>query len=545
MPKKEVFNTQARKMIYNVNCYIKKETNEILDDLKLVTNATAAATLALRKNLTANIISLDLITNRIMSAVDKSILKEICIKLEKIREETEESHNANENKLQLLIKNLKQCQKRTAMATNSSVSTVRKISTLADNSELDAAFSTPGKKRRRIKPVTGIDNVGKGVVKRYIRNFHLANKDFLTVEKLRSKLQRDINFHGSETSVRRVIKNLGFRWKKIHNNRKILIETSKIRQQRFEYLKKIKQYRLERRPIIYTGESYVDSLLLNSKAQADSATQVQPISKDKRVVVVHAGSEAGFVPNALLTFEAGNYQHNNDNYEKWIRTQLMPNIPQNSVVVFDNTSYYDKQCDLELTLNSKKADIEDWLNQKGIKYDQHLSKQELYKIIKENREQFNTFAVDKILSEHHHSILRLPPCHSDLNPVDMAWSIIKQYVVSKNVNSDLHNTIKLVKEKVDVMWAREWMVLCDKVKAIEEEYAKYDHYIDNITEQYAIRASDDSSGSDDTQDEDDGSEMSDDNEKPCTSASVFLPPPHSSMILKDELMDPLIEEKMD
>ncbi|CAG4969731.1 unnamed protein product [Colias eurytheme] len=40
---------------------------------------------------------------------------------------------------------------------------------------------------------------------------------------------------------------------------------------------------------------------------ADGSTSglKKPISKGQGVVIVHAGSEAGFVPNALLTFKSG------------------------------------------------------------------------------------------------------------------------------------------------------------------------------------------------------------------------------------------------
>lgn len=123
-------------------------------------------------------------------------------------------------------------QKRTAFATNTSVATVRRIVTQADSSEFIAVFRTPSKKRPRAKPVTGIDNFDQGVIKRCIHNFHLTNKELPTIRKLKLKLQEDISFRGSDGSLRQMIKDLGFRWKKTENKRKVLIETSNIRLQR-------------------------------------------------------------------------------------------------------------------------------------------------------------------------------------------------------------------------------------------------------------------------------------------------------------------------
>lgn len=230
------------------------------------------------------------------STVDSSLVKQ-----------TAEVIKAANMKLNDLIGEIGKIQKRTADATNMSVGMVRKICNEASSSDLIAVFRTPGKKRPKPQPVTNIDKFDQGVIKRCIHNFHRTNNELPTVKKLKKKLEEDINFKGSERSLRRIIKSLGFQWKKTENNRKLLIETSHIRLQRIEYLKKNKQYRHEGRPIVYTDESYVDSSHSSAKAWTDGTTKglKKPISKGQRVVIVHAGCETGFIPNALLTFKAG------------------------------------------------------------------------------------------------------------------------------------------------------------------------------------------------------------------------------------------------
>ncbi|XP_039746712.1 uncharacterized protein LOC120624314 [Pararge aegeria] len=118
----------------------------------------------------------------------------------------------------------------------------------------------------------------------------------------------------------------------------------------------------------------------------------------------------------------------------------------------------------------------------------------------------DNFDQDQILAEANHSILRLPPYHPDLNPIEMAWATSKQYVASKNVKWNLQECTKLIKEKVSLMGAQEWGKICKKVKDIEEEYVKSDHVVDLLTEQFIIRV-DDSSEDDDS---DDGYEDDDD-----------------------------------
>lgn len=153
----------------------------------------------------------------------------------------------------------KETVKRTSAATKTSERTVRRIVKEGRNSEFLTVFRTPGKKRNKPKPITNIDSFDQSVVRTCVHNYHITNKELPTVEKLRRKLKEDIDFNGSERSLRRILHNLGFRWKKAENNRKVLIEKSNIRLMRIEFLSAITKYREEGRPIVYTDESYVDS----------------------------------------------------------------------------------------------------------------------------------------------------------------------------------------------------------------------------------------------------------------------------------------------
>ncbi|CAH1381646.1 unnamed protein product, partial [Tenebrio molitor] len=67
----------------------------------------------------------------------------------------------------------------------------------------------------------------------------------------------EIPFSGSESTLLRLIKELGFKWHKTEDNRKVLMESYDIRLLRIKYLKQILKYRDEGRLIFYTDESYV------------------------------------------------------------------------------------------------------------------------------------------------------------------------------------------------------------------------------------------------------------------------------------------------
>lgn len=98
-------------------------------------------------------------------------------------------------------------------------------------------------------------------------------------------------------------------WKKTTDNRKVLQESFDIRYKRIVYLRQLQQYVHEKRPIIFTDESYIHSSHVQSSIWTDgnsSKTFCKPISKGQRLIMVHAGGRCGFVPNALLIFKSGN-----------------------------------------------------------------------------------------------------------------------------------------------------------------------------------------------------------------------------------------------
>lgn len=433
---------------------------------------------------------------------------------------------------------LKMVQKRTAAATGVSVSTIKRIIAAAKDPNsaglgMAPIFRTPGKKRRGVKRITDIDSFDRGVIKRCVHNFHKTEKELPTIKLLLRKLRQDIGFNGSATSLRTILKDLGFKWKKTEDNRKLLIEHTNIRLKRIEYLQKLAQYREEGRPIIYTDESYVDSSHVKPKAWSDGSTQglKKNISKGQRIVIVHAGSETGFVPNALLMFKAGSKTgdyHNNmnyDNYEKWIRTQLIPNLPANSVVVVDNASYHNKLDDAAPTSSARKAVMETWLRERNIEFSSTMLKPVLYKLICTHKEKHKRYSIDSILRAHGHAVLRLPPYHPDLNPIEMAWAAIKGHVAQKNVTWNVEDIMKLIEEKVNSMGEPEWSRLCIKVRSTEEEYKKNEPVIDQMIEEFIIRLgeseSEDNSASE-TEDSDSDHLMdyssSSDDEIPSTSS---------------------------
>ncbi|CAK1600945.1 unnamed protein product [Parnassius mnemosyne] len=256
---------------------------------------------------------------------------------------------------------------------------------------------------------------------------------------LHEKLKAEINYPGAITSLRKEVSLLGFKWKRTENNRRILMEKHEIRYLRIMFLIKIPEYRAQGRPIVYTDETYIYTSHTSSKSYSDGSTSglKKPISKGNRLIIVHAGGEDGFIPNALLMFKANqksgdyHYNMNTENYTKWLQTQLIPNLKPNSVVVVNNASYHDSFQNPAPNSNHRKQAMIDWFKYRNINHSGSMLKPQLYQLLLQNKARFVEYKIDNLLQEHGHSVLRLPPYHPDFNPIENIWAMVKGYVAKK------------------------------------------------------------------------------------------------------------------
>ena len=88
-------------------------------------------------------------------------------------------------------------------------------------------------------------------------------------------------------------------------------------------------------------------------------------SKGKRIVICHAGSTEGFVPNSLLlcgkklseSYYDYHVDMNMDVFEDWFENTLLKNLPQGKkvLIVIDNAKYHSRLSEKKPTMNMKKT----------------------------------------------------------------------------------------------------------------------------------------------------------------------------------------------
>ncbi|KAM7307989.1 uncharacterized protein ISCGN_011624 [Ixodes scapularis] len=161
----------------------------------------------------------------------------------------------------------------------------------------------------------------------------------------------------SRSTLWRALQNLGFRSKKPGRNSTLLERTDLILW-RARYLWAIKAYRAEERLIYFLDETRANAGQTRSKVWKDTTVKAprdtynrglslglrNPSRNRGRVIILHAGSEEGFVQGAAEVFSAkkgtSDYHQKMDSkrFEKWFTENLLPNIKAHSMVVMDNAS---------------------------------------------------------------------------------------------------------------------------------------------------------------------------------------------------------------
>ena len=248
------------------------------------------------------------------------------------------------------------------------------------------------KRKRANQKLKKVDEGDKEVIRRVVYQFYKENK-VPTLEMIKDKLRDypDYKYKSLDT-LRNILLDCGFKYKKL-NKRMVIMESPRIVAWRQEYLRKIKEYRQSKTEIVYLDETWFDTHDLVKYGWVDDSNKCTlngPCSRGKRVIILHAGSNKGFVPNALL-LSAKNIKHSSADYhedmtaslfEKWFIEQLLPNLSPNSVIVMDNASYHSRLHNKVPNSSTKKDEILKFMESKTIEIPQKATKKVLLEAIK-------------------------------------------------------------------------------------------------------------------------------------------------------------------
>lgn len=361
--------------------------------------------------------------------------------------------------------------------------------------------SSPQNKKVRSTVCEKVDDFDKNAIRQKIHQFWLK-KEIPTLPKIIQAVQDDPDLPNlSRSSFQRLLKDMQFEYVK-RNRNSALTEREDLVLWRREYISQIRRYRQEGRTIYYLDETWVNAGDCSSRVWVDKTVKSQrdaflkgltvgprnPTSKGKRLIVVHIGSSEGFVDGGLLCFESkkntSDYhdEMNGDTFFEWF-CSILPKLNDNAVIVLDNAPYHSVKKESIPTTSWRKAAIQQWLESKGVVITERLIKFELLQKVKLIKNQFEKYVVDEEAKKQNKLILRLPPYHCELNPIELAWSVVKGHVKTNNTTFKLHDVRQLLIDGVQRVTPEMWSNFISHTIKEEDKFWEIDFISDDMLEE--------------------------------------------------------------
>lgn len=358
--------------------------------------------------------------------------------------------------------------------------------------------SLPNKTRTCKNIMMKIDDFHKEAIRRKVYQFWV-NRKLPTVDEIYAAINDDESLPTfSRTSLFKVLKSLQFEYVKRGQN-SALIDSNDFILGRRRYLRDIKKYRAEGRPIYYLGETCVnardvsDEVWIDTTVQSSQQTFSKRLStgavnfnaKEKRLIVVHIGSKDGFLQGGLLCFESKkntqDYRSeiNQNSFRVWFAS-ILPRLKENAVIVMGNAPYQSAKVEKCPTANWKRTDIIGWLESKGEVIDTSMVIPELLEIANRLKPLYDKFLIDLLARQYDKKVLRLPPYHSVLNPVEMAWPVLKNHMWSNNETFKLSDVKNMLFKGVEKITENMWTKFIEHTKKVEDQFWNLDMIIDEL-----------------------------------------------------------------
>ncbi|XP_038223571.1 uncharacterized protein LOC119840864 [Zerene cesonia] len=416
------------------------------------------------------------------------------------------SHKVYVNILQRL-QNANKVGERVHLATGINKNTLTRIRRETRDAEASCSKITTPKKKGRGKSVV-CESFEIAALHNIINSIYTVRKKFPTLNKIFATAKEELQYPGSKNTLKRIlVGSLGYKFKRCQSNRFALIQRPYIAAWRAKYLRRIREndaLGADKKPVIYLGETWIHALYAGNKFwQTSTISGVKKSDSARpRWIITHAGGENGFIDGALFMFKVklktGDCQDtmNGAIFNNWINESLIPNIPKNSIIVMDNAPYHNMEYSKPPNMTSKKEEMQSWLSENNIEFDEYFTKAELYELIKKHKPPKN-YVIDNLLNCHGFEVLRLPPYNCDLNPIEFIWHLIKRRVAAKNEKHLESQMESLTLEAINSITSDDWKKELNHVKRIENEYWQREILEDDDNFNFIIDTGNSSSDNDD------------------------------------------------
>jgi len=340
-----------------------------------------------------------------------------------------------------------------------------------------------------------VDEFDKNAIRQKIHSFW-RKREVPTVKKMLIAINEDETLPDlKRSSFHKLLRDLQFEFVKKNRN-SALLEREDLISWRRGYLYKIRSYRAQNRPIYYLDETSVNAGETHSTVTSSrdaflrglTTGQKEPSGKGKRLIVLHIGSSDGFVPGGLLCFKSKtnstDYHNeiNGDTFYEWF-VKTLPLLKKNAIIVMDNASYHSVKKHKIPVRSWRKQAIIDWLENKGEIVEHSAVKNDLMERVNKIKKKYDQYVIDEYAKDNNKIILRLPPYHCELNPIELAWSSVKSYVRMHNNTFKLKDVLELLKKGVEHVTPEMWKNCIEHVKNVEDKLWDLEHITDKLMDE--------------------------------------------------------------
>ncbi|XP_017797833.1 PREDICTED: uncharacterized protein LOC108578925 [Habropoda laboriosa] len=384
------------------------------------------------------------------------------------------------------------------------LSTVKRIIAEYKNT---GKVSSPKTKRKRRNAIQKLSDEEKHRIRQKVHDFWFR-REVPNLNKMLRAVNADpaLNTYG-RTTLHTILRKLNFQFKAKSRN-SALMEKDYIVLWRHKYLSKLAQYRSEGRHIYYLDETWINAGDCKRELWVDSSVKSareakerglstdipEPTGKGKRLIVLHIGSTEGFVPGGLLFFESKENlldyhdEIDGDTFFEWFRG-VLPSLKEGSVIIMNNAPYHSVKMERCPTMCWTKPQIIDWLESKGQTIPPLSVKVELIDMVKKLKPLYDKNAVDEYAKQNGKEILRLPPYHCELNPMNMVWAMVKKYVKTQNTTYKLADVKQLLIEGIKGVSVEYWKDFVRHTVEEEQKFIELDQIVDEINDINLLQSS--------------------------------------------------------
>ncbi|KAL0830174.1 hypothetical protein ABMA28_003631 [Loxostege sticticalis] len=195
------------------------------------------------------------------------------------------------------------------------------------------------------------------------------------------------------------------------------MERGDIQLKRYDFLREAKKI-TDWNNVVFLDETWLNANHTLSRTWTDNtraSSSKAPMGKGSRLIICHAGSAV----------KKHHEEMNAAVFKDWFTTQLLPSLPEPSIIIMDNAPYHSVQVDKAPASNEKKSVHVAWLERHGIEANMEMMKPELEKLVKKNKEEKIRYEIDELAQANGHQVLRLPPYHCQYNAIELIWTQIK------------------------------------------------------------------------------------------------------------------------